>query len=240
LQPLNRYYAWFEALHTRVDLLLYGSQSEEEFLLIENAVVACLKDIEKMGNRFDPDSELSQAVQKAKETNEAVRLSPALFALLDRCLRANRETEGLFDITVNTPAYEPGLISAVELTSDGCLRLHRADIVLDLSGILKGYALEQVRSLLLSQGVEDALVNLGNSSVLSLGKNLSDIPSGFCLTTSGNSSLERRHIRHPLTGAFVTGKRQVSVTTADGVEGEIQSIVTFIQAALTTQHTGQK
>ena len=34
---------------------------------------------------------------------------------------------------------------------------------------------------------------------------------------------------NPLTGRYVEGQREVSVTTADGVEGEVQSIVAFIR-----------
>ena len=106
-----------------------------------------------------------------------------------------------------------------------------SSLLLDLSGILKGYALERLRPLLASRGITDALVSLGNSSILSLGNNPSDIPPGHCLTTSGNASSTRRHIRNPLTGEFVTGQRTVSVITADGIEGEILATTHFIQEA---------
>lgn len=270
-QPKNRYYAWFEALHTRVDLLLFGALSESDFEAVESEVRACLDRVEHMGNRFNPESELSLAVVAA--TTRPVSISPELYSLLSRCLQANRDTGGLFDITVNSPNFYPGLIDAVHL-HDGTLSIHRASppsltsetapdgsfshvphrasppsftggvpegwggsssssssfITLDLSGILKGYALERLRALLPTLGITDALINLGNSSILSLGHNPSDIPPGHCLTTSGNATAQRRHIRHPLTGEFITGCRQVSVTTPDAVEGEIASIVAFLQS----------
>ena len=250
LPQANRYYAWFTALHTRVDLLLLGQFEEPEFEAAEVAVRDELLAVERMGNRFDPESDLSVAVRSAISTGSAV-LSPELFNLLSRCLQANKETEGLFDITVNSPCFYPGLVSTVHLTPfpdapGGTLTISRASLtsltgevpvgqvgsfVLDLSGILKGYALERLRQLLSAFGIADALVNLGNSSILSLGQNPSDIPSGSCLTTSGNASASRRHIRNPLTGEFVTGVRTVSVTTADGVDGEIASIVEFLRTA---------
>ncbi|MBP3830516.1 MAG: FAD:protein FMN transferase [Bacteroidaceae bacterium] len=280
-QPQNRYYAWFEALHTRVDLLLFGTLSESDFEAVESEVRACLDRVEHMGNRFNPESELSLAVAAA--TTRPVSISPELYSLLSRCLQANRDTGGLFDITVNSPKFYPGLIDAIHL-HDGTLSIHRpsppsltsetapaadvphrasspsltapdADvphrasppsftggvpegwggssssfITLDLSGILKGYALERLRALLPTLGITDALINLGNSSILSLGHNPSDIPPGHCLTTSGNATAQRRHIRHPLTGEFVTGQRQVSVTTTDAIDGEIASIVAFLQS----------
>ena len=271
LPQANRYYAWFTALHTRVDLLLLGHFEEPEFEAAEVAVRDELLAVERMGNRFDPKSELSVAVRSAVSTGAAV-LSPELFNLLSRCLQANKETEGLFDITVNSPCFYPGLINTIHLepftATAGTTAISRASLpsltggvpvgrggslfvtipespsltgevsvgqggslVLDLSGILKGYALERLRQLLSAFGIADALVNLGNSSILSLGQNPSDIPSGSCLTTSGNASASRRHIRNPLTGEFVTGARTVSVTTADGVDGEIASIVEFLRTA---------
>ena len=277
----NRYYAWFEALHTRIDLLLLGSLTEAEFEAVEAAVRAELTAVEKMGNRFDPDSELSRAVRAANASPRSsvppcsntslcssagrapalgsvvgglsadavpVPVSPALFALLARCLQANRDTGGLFDITVNSPDFRPGLINSVKLSTEDACSLHftpfpereehggGASIILDLSGILKGYALERLRALLPTFGIRDALINLGNSSILSLGKNPSDIPAGYCLTTSGNATADRRHIRNPLTGEFITGKHTVSVTTASAIDGEIQSTVSFIQSVLNTHN----
>ena len=283
-QPQNRYYAWFEALYTRVDLLLFGALSESDFEAVESEVRACLDRVEHMGNRFNPESELSLAVAAA--TTRPVSISPELYSLLSRCLQANRDTGGLFDITVNSPNFYPGLIDAIHL-HDGTLSIHRpsppsltsetapaadvphrasspsftsetapdADvphrasppsftggvpegwggssssfITLDLSGILKGYALERLRALLPTFGITDALINLGNSSILSMGHNPSDIPPGHCLTTSGNATPQRRHIRHPLTGEFVTGQRQISVTTTNAIDGEIASIVAFLQS----------
>ena len=275
--PQNRYYAWFEALHTRIDLLLLGSLTEAEFEAVEAAVRAELTAVEKMGNRFDPDSELSRAVHAANASSRSsvppcsnaslcssagrapalgsvvgglsadavpVPVSPALFALLARCLQANRDTGGLFDITVNSPDFRPGLINRVKLSTEDACSLHfaplpeweGASIILDLSGILKGYALERLRALLPTFGIRDALINLGNSSILSLGKNPSDIPAGYCLTTSGNATADRRHIRNPLTGEFITGKHTVSVTTANAIDGEIQSTVSFIQSVLNTHN----
>jgi thiamine biosynthesis lipoprotein len=177
-----------------------------------------------------------------------VPVSPALFALLARCLQANRDTGGLFDITVNSPDFRPGLINRVKLSTEDACSLHftplpereehggGASIILDLSGILKGYALERLRALLPTFGIRDALINLGNSSILSLGKNPSDIPAGYCLTTSGNATADRRHIRNPLTGEFITRKHTVSVTTANAIDGEIQSTVSFIQSVLNTHN----
>ena len=82
--------------------------------------------------------------------------------------------------------------------------------------------------LLPTMGVVDAIVNLGNSSIMALGDVPLDIPSGHCLTTSGNATATRRHIRNPLTGAFIEGVSLAKVITENAIDGEIQSIVSFI------------
>ena len=238
----NRYYAWFGALHTRVDLLFYAPYPEAKFLEVEEAVRQRLAEIEQMGNRFDPQSELSQAVRQAHE--RPVPLSPELFALLTRCREGRLQTGGLFDITVNSPAFKPGLAQSVELKADGCLRLHTADVVLDLSGILKGYALEQLRILLTTKGITDAVVNLGNSSIMAMGakSGCDGWPVGErfgeqcfetslhneCLTTSGNIDGVNHHIINPLTNKEIGMNRKASVVTRSATEGEVLSTAYLI------------
>lgn len=114
---------------------------------------------------------------------------------------------------------------------------------LNLSGILKGFALDSIRRILKNYGIHNALINMGNSSVLAVGK--SESASGWnvqlqnrsggnillsdeCLTTSGNETSERRHILNPLTGQIVEGRRSVSVITAGGAEGEALSTALFL------------
>lgn len=112
-------------------------------------------------------------------------------------------------------------------------------ITINLSGFLKGYALETIRDILHSCSIENALINMGNSSVLALGNH----PAGTgwkvnfgnqsetektgesqsillyneCLTTSGNESEGRRHIISPQNGNFVEGLRQIAVVTRTGL-----------------------
>ena len=47
--------------------------------------------------------------------------------------------------------------------------------------------------------------------------------------TGSTADLFSSEIATLLTGRYVEGQREVSVTTADGVEGEVQSIVAFIR-----------
>ena len=83
--------------------------------------------------------------------------------------------------------------------------------------------------------IENALINMGNSSILALGNH--PVGSGWkindillhneCLTTSGNDSPNRRHIVSPQNGKLVEGVKQIAVVTANGSIGEILSTALF-------------
>ncbi len=207
----NLLYCWFPAMHTRVDIAVV-SDRDEDFLVA--AVVAAegrIREIEEMGNCFNPQSELSRY-----NDDKGLSLSPELSRILSLCDYWKAETGGLFDVSVE------GRIN--------------------LSGFLKGYALDEIRPIFERSGLENILVNLGNSSVLALGcqpgssegwtvKNLSGesfVLKNQCLTTSGNDSENRRHIINPHTGKYAEGKGMVSVVTGGGAEGEVRATERFI------------
>lgn len=219
-------YAWFSAMHTRVDILLKSASYTEDYLLGTIELMRQLIcEIEKVGNRFDPASELS--LINNLPVSEAYKLSPCLYDILTLCLRYNKQTEGLFDITVQSRAHSPQTISGIHIDSDRMYRRDSENIVIDLSGFLKGYALDRLRPLLQERGITDALVNMGNSSIMALG----DVPGpvkNACLTTSGNDTSERCHIVNPLTGELIKGKRQVQVITSGGADGEVESTRQFL------------
>ena len=118
-----------------------------------------------------------------------------------------------------------------------------------LSGFLKGYALETIRDILHSCSIENALINMGNSSVLALGNHRPERDGKLTLATSRrrkrpgshrvyffimnasllpeNESDGRRHIISPQNGNFVEGIRQIAVVTKNGAVGEILSTALF-------------
>ncbi len=212
----NLLYCWFPAMHTRVDIVLVSSFGEAYMLDVCTGISDRIAEIERIGNCFDSGSELSGLNACG---HEGFKISPELEKILSLCDYWRTETGGIFDVSVE------GRIN--------------------LSGFLKGYALDEIRPLLEAAGVDNALVNMGNSSVLALGCQ-PDSPEGWrvsnsdgesfllrnqCLTTSGNDSESRRHIINPLTGQYVVGKRTVSVVTAGGAEGEVRATEKFIMQA---------
>lgn len=221
-------YAWFEAMHTRVDLLLRKKDTAPSSLLeTAEAVRALILRLEKAGNRFAPDSEISRLCKPP--VGMPVKLSEDLFDMLRLALHYHDETGGLFDIAVNTPEHTPETIKDMELSdAERTCTLHRTGMVLDLSGFIKGYALDRVKPLLAEHGITDALVSLGNSSIMAMGDVPGNVKDG-CLTTSGNDTADRRHIINPLTGEYVCGQGSAQVRTASGAEGEVMAKIKFIQ-----------
>jgi len=158
-------------------------------LMVHGADDACLdvartrlEEMERRWSRFLPDSELCALNAAAGRT---VRVSVDTAQVVRRCIEAWRLTGGLFDPTVLTavesagydrtfekvadgpaasapPAPSPGC-GGMRVTVDelgGTVRLPEG-VGLDLGGIGKGYAADQVVYELRRQGAAGALVNLG-------------------------------------------------------------------------------
>ena len=200
-------------MHTRVDLLLRKKDTAPSSLLeTAEAVRALLLRLEQAGNRFESDSEISRLCKAS--VGMPVKLSDDLFDMLRLALHYHSTTGGLFDITVNTPGHTADTISNVELSeAERTCTLHRSGIVLDLSGFIKGYAIDRIKPLLTNHGITDALVSLGNSSIMAMGDVPGNVKDG-CLTTSGNDTADRRHIINPPTGEYVCGQGSAQVRTA--------------------------
>lgn len=235
-------YAWFGAMHTRVDAALISTESEDVLLETVAETRKRINSIETAANCFDPQSELSAVNLMAAE--KIMPVSRELESILRECLRYNVMTDGLFDITVGSDGYDNRMVHDIILPGDGTVVFRRRGLYINLSGFLKGYALEQVRRIIKGAGITTALVNMGNSSVMALGR--PDGQNGWevsfgngsrkdtvtlcdqCLTTSGNDSPARWHIVNPATGKLIEGCRSVSVVNRNAAEGEVLSTCLFI------------
>lgn len=228
------FYAWFLSMHTRVDIILYGPRKEGELLSVVNRIYDALCRLEKIANFYDPDSELS-FVNRIASISPVV-LSEELYSMIDLCLEYNEKTLGCFDVTVHSENYNQDTIRSVHLSvEDHSLFFSQLGVTVNLSGFLKGYALETVKSILDEFAIEHALISMGNSSVLAMGNH--PVGTGWkvndillhneCLTTSGNDSPGRRHIVSPQSGKLVEGVSQISVVTTNGAIGEILSTALF-------------
>ncbi|MFV0537764.1 MAG: FAD:protein FMN transferase [Dysgonomonas sp.] len=246
-------YAWFVCMHTRVDVVL-SNKKEEEGKQIAEDIYKRLSYLEKIGNCYDPLSELS-TINNSKCGIPTV-VGNDLFSMIKMSIQYNEKTNGYFDISIDSDNYSIDTIKNVYLSEkDSTITLNKKGLKLNLSGFIKGYGLDEVKKILEERRIENALVNVGNSSVLAMGnhpfgqgwkvgidfpttadKKKEIILKNKCLTTSGNHTLQRKHIRSPYTGELIEGVKGVSVITDSAAEGEALSTALF--AAETEEKEG--
>lgn len=235
-------YAWFLSMHTRVDIILCCQKSENELMLVVNSIYDTLRQLERIANYYDPSSELSQVNQRA--STAPVMISQSLYRMISLCTEYHKKTLGCFDVTIHSDNYNQDTIHSIHLYPEAqSVFFQQAGTTINLSGFLKGYALDKIREILKVHIIANALINMGNSSVLALGnhpvgtgwkvsfddqasttknhKTQSILLNNECLTTSGNNSDDRKHIISPSSGKPLEGVRQVTVVTDDGTTGEI-------------------
>ena len=231
-------YVWFGAMHTRVDLLLPGNK-EKQLKEVASQIASEIGRLEKIGSYFDPESELS--LLNRTVYGKPVSIGRDLFQMLTLCKTFYEITGGLFDVSIHSDKHHCRTLESLILEqSNSSARFDEQGIILDLSGFLKGFALDKIREILEVHSVSNALINLGNSSILGVGNH----PNGEgwkiqlaspeaesksytlhdeCYTTSGNETTGRKHILNPRTGAWLEGKKTVSVITRSGSLGEALS-----------------
>lgn len=236
-------YAWFSSMFTRVDILISADGSRDDLVSVAQKIKTEIERIEIFANRFDENSELS-LINRAAFSNTII-VSAELFAIIAECQLYNEKTLGYFDITVNSANGCKDGASKIHLDAEKqIIKLLHPDIRLDLSGFIKGYTLRGIRNLLLNEDIHNALINVGNSSILAMGNH----PCGEgwkisfpyeekinecvlhdeCLTTSGNKEQTKWPILHPKTGQPITKKQQVSVITDDPATGEVLSTALYV------------
>lgn len=227
----------FDILITEID----KSISIKIFNLISNLILK----IEKLLNCFDPTSEIS--ILNNTSSKISIPLSNDLWTILNNCIYYNERTQGLFDISL-------GNHSSFKLSSlDQSFYSEDSNITLDFGGYAKGYALKQIKNVLLRYQVFNAFINFGNSSILALGKhplsfawpisisnpyNPIHILDSFelnnlSLSISGNMPTHQHHIFNPHTKQYTSESRITSVTAIDPLDAEILSTVAMISDSST-------
>ncbi len=150
---------------------------------MKTEVDALLAEINHTMSTYDPESELSRF--NHMRTTNWVPASASLRDVLKASLEIGTQSEGAFDITVGPlvnlwgfgPEVHPDRIplesdiAAARLRSgldkvslsetQPAIRKHRPDVFLDLSGIAKGYGVDQVAELMTAHGIEHYMVEIG-------------------------------------------------------------------------------
>jgi thiamine biosynthesis lipoprotein len=167
------------------------------------AALDLVDELESQLTVYRDDSEVSRLNQSAHLHN--VELEPRLFALLKRAAEISCETEGAYDIAsgplskvwgfyrregrvpdhsdLNVVMHSVGMRNIELIPDKNSIRFLRPGVEINLGSIGKGYALDRMSELLITEGIEDFLLHGGNSSVLARGRSQE---SGVRSDESGN------------------------------------------------------
>lgn len=187
----------------------------------------------------DADSALSRLNRTAQRDWTA--LTPDLAAVLACALDVARASRGLFDPSVAGRLVEAGLLprhasfpaatvtdwQAIEF--DGDRVRFAAPLLIDLSGIAKGYAVDRALACLVEAGVAAATVNAGGDLALAgavgvpvyvrlphqptTSLRLAELTHGAAATSA--DYFQPGHLRHPRSGAALCTTSSVTVLAAD-------------------------
>lgn len=150
-----------------------------------NQVVNRVVEIEDMMSRFKPYSDISRLNQAAGKC--LVDISKDTLKLLNRSLLYTRMSEGVFDITIaplvnlwgigkkvnfiptkEEIAFERSKVCSYDIILEqehSRAGLSRKGQCIDLGGIAKGFAADEVKKILLQNGISHAVINLGGNIV---------------------------------------------------------------------------
>ncbi len=158
----------FPAMATEFGLWLWGR--EREFLAsVGQQVKEEILRIEQLLSRFDPASEISRINQEAKY--RPVKVERELFDILADCVNWYHLTEGYFDISIYSHEGK-GLSDRICINRDEyTISFQFGEVSLDMGGYGKGYALDKVKNVLNTYGIDHYFVQGGTSSAIAKGLN---------------------------------------------------------------------
>ena len=262
----NLFYRSFYAMGTRFEVVIPGPESKSLEKLsrdMEEKVLWWHRHL----SRFEPDSDISRVNLEA--SRHPVEVDEKIFSVLEECDRYFRDTHGLFDPAIlaiqkfwkeNRWSGDPQEAAQVAARSGWqqvllvrekrTVRFQSETTGIDPGAFGKGLALREAGHFLKKEGIENALLSFGGSSILGMGKhphgphwpagithifepyrNVYVFPLHHAALSSSGASLQRKPagkeeylpVFHPRTGMPVTGWKTLSVMTKDPLEAEILS-----------------
>ena len=206
-----------EAMNTQFVIRIHHPVRSLAFGLAGNCFCQ-LEDLESELSRYRVDSEVSRI--NALEAGASMLLADATHRCIQRAMEATAATAGLFDITIGALTVRPQENPGEKDPSAGQLVLSpdRPQITcevpgrqIDLGGIGKGFALDEMAVTLSDLDIGSAFLSSGGSTHLALGEKPWNVElvgdenrfklqlKGRALSSSGTAELGS-HVLHPDTG----------------------------------------
>ena len=239
----------------------------------ERAISAAYQEIERINKVFSTYREDSLTSRLRKARGETVEITPEFYKLLERAQKIYHQTDGKFDITVgplvdlwgfyreNQQLPEPDQIDAKKQLvgfdqinfSDSHARLGMPGMRLDFGALAKGYAVDRAAAILVEQGLENFLINLGGN-IYAAGQSPDNQPwrigvqnpraekidgivelSNSGVGTSGDyertfihEGQRYSHIIDPMTGYPLQGVAATTVVAEDALTADILSTALYL------------
>lgn len=253
------------AMGTVLEISLVAGDAPRAAAALEK-LFALAAHLDRLLTTYEPESPLNRLSAAAGQGPQAV--DPALAGILAESLAYARRTGGAFDVSVgplvdlwreaarrDRPPDDAELAQALARVGSDKIRVEgtRVELAspgmrLDLGAIAKGWALDRMREILAQEGVGDALVNFGQSSILALGRP-ADAPAWTMALRGGGGELAgvlelrdrafsvsgslgqwseiggRRygHVIDPRSGLALTRNRQAAVVAPSASQAEAWS-----------------
>lgn len=170
------------AMDTTVDITIHG-RKEDVAKRDVAASIELINNIESVTSRFKSGSDVMRINSSAGTA--PVKVEPETIEIIERADNMSRQLEGVFDLTIAPVAnlwgfYDKNfhvpdsteIANVLSLVDYGQIAMDKTNstvmllkpgMEIDLGGVAKGYAVEQVCDLLRDRGVNSALVNFGGA-----------------------------------------------------------------------------
>lgn len=212
-------------LGTFVEIATAGAARGELQEAVDDAFAA-VAEVHRLMSFHDPQSDVSRLNREAFAA--AVRVHAWTYQVLEAAIELNRESSGVFDMTVAPLLQQRGLLprgagdpvpaadriaaaGGVELLGDRRVRYRQPGMTIDLGGIAKGFAVDRALDGLRGRGLVRGLVNAGGD-----------------LAAFGPEP-ELVHIRHPANAGRVLGWAAIS-NAALASSGRTFDLLQFAEA----------
>jgi thiamine biosynthesis lipoprotein len=204
-----------EAMHTTFTLHLVCPDAAHA----ADAASACFNQLDMLEShlsRFRHDSDVSRINQLC--AGDTLLISEDTYACLMQAFEACAMTGGLFDVTLGSATWPEDcapdtvtgdIIGQLELAPDQPLvTCHEAGRQVDLGGIGKGFALDQLAGTLAAYRIDSALLCAGASTMLAIGdqawpvaltgdSNTKQIGLQGCALSASGTGIQGAHVVHP-------------------------------------------
>jgi thiamine biosynthesis lipoprotein len=242
------------AMNTLFEIVL--AESEENQIAAAEAALDEVQRIESVLSRFDPASEVFRVNREAAQ--RPVLISFELMEVLKLCREFWKKTGSYFDPIATSARGKDFDFNAVVLDeAKRTLYFSKAEAKLDFGAFGKGFALDHAAGVLKENGVSNALLHGGTSSVLALEKGCDNqswqvgvrhprneteeltqlklLDQGFSTSATFRSGQSGSDILNPLRRSELTEQASCSVIAPSAAEAEVFSTAFLSMGKMATQ-----